>query len=84
MPGNGLNSERMKGLEPSTFCMAMTWRERTRGDRRRHFALLSGFLRVRNDTGSQQLTEKANRGANHPAQEGSRSEGVVGDGVFVG
>jgi hypothetical protein len=24
---NGLNSERMKGLEPSTFCMARTWRE---------------------------------------------------------
>ena len=22
MPGNGLNAKRMKGLEPSTFCMA--------------------------------------------------------------
>jgi hypothetical protein len=37
----------MKGLEPSTFCMAKTGRELTGGDRSGHFALVSGFLDVR-------------------------------------
>jgi hypothetical protein len=32
MPGTGLNAKRMKGLEPSTFCMARTGRELTASD----------------------------------------------------
>jgi hypothetical protein len=33
----------MKGLEPSTFCMARTWREATGADRNRQVAQLCGF-----------------------------------------
>jgi len=32
MSGNGMEPKRMKGLEPSTFCMARTGRELTGDD----------------------------------------------------
>ena len=72
-------------------------KDRARTDRRRlsrHFALLSGFLYLRGDTGSQQLTRKANPAANHPpgpqiaqaitahssAQDGRRTTSVTYEG----
>ena len=35
--------KRMKGLEPSTFCMARTWRKATGDDWSRQLAQLCGF-----------------------------------------
>ena len=47
----GLSSKRMMGLEPTTFCMAITVREATGADRSRHSACLgriSDVVSVRN------------------------------------
>ena len=46
----GVSLERMKGLEPSTFCMARTVREVPGGARRGQSAFQSHLLRARNDT----------------------------------
>jgi hypothetical protein len=35
--------KRMIGLEPTTFCMARTWRETTGADWNRHVTCLCGF-----------------------------------------
>ena len=50
-PENGLNAKRMKGLEPSTFCMARTVRERSPTVTGRQTALQCGCLPPQSDSG---------------------------------
>ena len=61
--------KRMKGLEPSTFCMARTIREVTGDDRSRHFRSGSRFASHASDRSCQQLTAKASQNANQAQKE---------------
>ena len=57
----------MKGLEPSTFCMARRKRELTGDDSNRQLAQGSGFWESRDDMGCQQPTAKASHKASQEA-----------------
>ena len=62
----------MKGLEPSTFCMARTWREATGGDWSRHSSPLCGFPALLSVRNRQRPTWKPDRKPDPPC--GTRPE----------
>jgi hypothetical protein len=65
--------ERMKGLEPSTFCMARTWREATGAARNRHSPPL---WRVSVDPGASKRQQPTRR----PDREPDRARSLVAAG----
>ena len=66
--------ERMKGLEPSTFCMARTWREWTEGDRSRQSAPLceveASRVTAGDSNGQSNVTENVTRCSGRLSQGG--------------
>ena len=68
-PEQGFSLERMKGLEPSTFCMASTVNEQTATVLNRQTASLCGSGSGLSDYGCHQLTAKP---GHEPRQPGRR------------